>query len=29
MGFKQFGLNIELGTGVKAAEEVFRAHLGI
>jgi aspartate aminotransferase-like enzyme len=29
MGFKQFGLNIELGTGVKAAEEVFRTHLGI
>jgi aspartate aminotransferase-like enzyme len=29
MGFKQFGLNIELGLGLKAAEEIFRSHLGV
>jgi len=29
MGFKQFGLNIELGLGLKAAEEIFISHLGV
>ncbi len=29
MGFSQFGLKIDLGAGVKAAEEVFKPHLGV
>ena len=29
MGFLQFGLKVELGAGVKVAEEIFKNHLGV